>query len=255
MQKEKAHTPLLFLLALPVAAFAPAGCMQPWDSMAADGTKNAPPPAPDDFHTRVIETPAIGIVSGGMTSTYPCERTRFQLFNEDAELAPLGILVQECSGCHGPAGGPVAGFNFILDTAALINPDNVTKIVNAGLPFVVPGDPEHSMIYVRMQSQAMPPNTPGVTNSVTPSPTDIPATPSQTSVVYEWIAHCLNADRPQGSSGTGSSPAGGSGGASGAGTGGGTGGAIGAGGMSGGTGAGGRGGRAGRGAGGAGGGA
>lgn len=243
MQKMKEHTPLSFLLVLPMTVFVTGGCMQPFDAMAADGTKNAPPQPPEDFHTRVIETPAIDIVSGGMTSTNPCERTRFQLFNEDEELAPLGVLVQECSGCHGPAGGPVANFNFILDTAALIDPANVTKIVNAGSPFVVPGDPEHSMIYIRMQSEAMPPNTPGVTNSVTPSPTDIPATTSQTSLVYTWIADCLNAGRPRDSNGAGGSSGGGSGGDSGGGTGGATG--TGGMGMGGGTVAGGRGGRGG----------
>jgi hypothetical protein len=202
---------------------APSACTQPLDASAADGTKNAPPAPPEDFHTRVIETPAIGIVSDGPTSTHPCERTQFQLFNADAEAGPVGILVQECSGCHGEGGNAHPGFTDILDVASLINPERLSTGIVKGMRLVIPGDPEHSLLYQRMFDGAMPPSLPGV--QVVPEPENVPATTSETSVVQEWILHCLGVSGPPSAGGTGgetgagdgaggSSGSGGSGGAS-----------------------------------------
>lgn len=226
-----------------LATFAAAGCMQPWDSMAADQTKAeaAKPPVPDDFHTRVIETPAIDVFSGGTTATYPCERTTFQVFNEDPELGTPGILFQECAGCHGGGFTALAGFDFILDVATLIDPATVSTGITKGKRLVIPGDPDNSYLFQRMRDGEMPPM--GLQGNFDPAPLNVPATTSEASVIYEWIAHCLNASVTQPSD---------TGGGTGGDSGGGAGGASGTGGM-GVTGAGGRGGRGGRAAGGAGG--
>jgi hypothetical protein len=163
--------------------------------MADYGTRNMEPEEEGgEGPGRIIETPSIGIISEGRTATYPCERTQFQLFNEDDEegTVPLGIFVQECSGCHGAGGNKVPGYDFILEVATLIDPTTVSKGIVKGQRLVIPGDPDGSYLFQRMMNGEMPPPA-GVPENTDPAPLNVPATPAEASLVYEWIAHCLNA--------------------------------------------------------------
>lgn len=174
-----------------------AGCTQPWNSKAADGVKNAVA-VNEHAHSRHVGTPPIEISSGtGRVSSDPCERLRFLLLNEDRAAGPLGMFTHECAiSCH-PRENPGQGLS-ILDVAKLVDPENTApngSSCGAGARYIIPGDPDNSCIYRKMLSDYTPPPAAAQTFAGTPDkiPYSMPATASEASLVYSWIANCLGA--------------------------------------------------------------
>jgi hypothetical protein len=159
------------------------------------------PPAPQDPSmqpTTAILPSALPIDTSiddtETTTDDPCVKTR-----QDK----TDILKAYCAPCH--SGATAIGlppWNFVLDDDKL-----VTEVwVREGQPaqrFVIPGDPDHSAIYVRA----------AIIGDMPPQPTDLgtPRNPkpslSDLSVLREWIMHCA-----PGAPATGGGGAGGGGG-------------------------------------------
>lgn len=193
----RSRAPLFVLLPLTVVGLG--ACSQPWNSNAADDVKNAVEPNEHE-HSRHVDTPVIEISSGtGIITTDPCERLRFQLLNEDEGAGPMGILAHECAlQCH-TRENPQQGLS-ILDVAALVDPGNTApngSACGAGKNYIVPGDPDNSCIFRRMADGQMPPLNAAQTFAGTPEkiPWLLPASTSEASMVYSWIAGCLGAQQ------------------------------------------------------------
>jgi len=156
-------------------------CVQP----VQDGawTPTAPPnPAPQ--LTTDIEPSALPIGTNidddTQTTDDPCVKTR----QDKTE-----ILTAYCARCH--SGATAVGlppWDFVLDDQKLVS----EQWIREGQPaqrFAIPGDPEHSAIYVRL----------AIVGDMPPQPTDLgtPRNPqpslSDVSVLREWIMHCLPA--------------------------------------------------------------
>jgi hypothetical protein len=103
------------------------------------------------------------------------------------------ILEQSCARCHG-GGNPGARqgappFDCVLDTESLIAKVSVTaKDPDTSLParFLVPGDPDHSRIYLRpLHGEMPPPDVVGLPPNPRPTVSDL-------SVLRHWIASCVS---------------------------------------------------------------
>lgn len=134
----------------------------------------------------VTETPPIQTRDGSTDD--PCVQTTQQAYR---------IRETFCSSCHAPPAS-FGGFNFILDDAKLVDPtvgisnktrDDAGKLVR----LIIPGDPDNSWIYQRVQhtlaaprGQMPPLNTdPTLPQNPRPSVSDI-------SVLREWIENCAS---------------------------------------------------------------
>jgi hypothetical protein len=152
-------------------------CFQELDSGADSETAKA---GASHGPTTAIEASAlpIGITAEDeqQTTTDPCAKTR----RDKTE-----ILTAYCASCHGaqPAQG-LPPWDFVLDDARLLQ----EVWARTGQPdqrFVIPGDPDHSALYVRAATD-MP-----------PIPTDVgtPRSPGMTasdlSVLRHWISECM----------------------------------------------------------------
>lgn len=186
---------LLFALLSTTLAGGLGGCTQPWNEGAANDVKNAEE-VDEHEHSRHVDTPVIEISSGtGIITTDPCERLRFQVLNEDEAVGPLGVLTHECGiQCH-TRDNPVQGLS-ILDVATLVDPENTTPASSGcgdGGRYIIPGDPDNSCVFRRMADGLEPPADAAETFADSPEliPFLIPASTSQTSMVYSWIANCL----------------------------------------------------------------
>jgi hypothetical protein len=186
MRSRRART--LSLLALLVSASA--GCFQEIDSRASSETNGTAPVAALP-HTIDLMTPPIGITPGGdgETTDDACEAV---------SVRALDVLAANCAGCHGGGPGQNLGqppFNFVLDVAKLLTAVSGTvKDPSTMQPvrFLVPGDPDHSRLYVRMFRREMPPgDIVGLPNNPNrPTVSDV-------SLVRHWIAHCLGANEAE----------------------------------------------------------
>jgi hypothetical protein len=138
-----------------------------------------------------VQTPAIGAAAdknGDVTATAAsaCDKVR-----QDA----AAIRMRVCSGCHGLAGAQGAPLTFILDDSKLINGKSRSS-TNAGKTYVIPGDPDSSLIYRRA----------AIVRDMPPGSTDVRYSSSSLSisdcsVLREWILNCTGA--PPASTGTG----------------------------------------------------
>ena len=152
---------------------------------------------PDAGRTIALDTPAIALPDGGVAED-ACAATNAQA---------IDVLRKNCARCHGGANaGARQGqppFDFVLDIDRLTSAVSGTVRDAAGKPvrFLVPGEPDHSRIYVRIAMGEMPP----------PDVIGLPANPrpsvSDLSVLREWITNCLGV-MPSGAAGGagGSSP-------------------------------------------------
>jgi hypothetical protein len=113
----------------------------------------------------------------GGTSTKPCENIVDRAYQ---------IRKTYCAPCHAPPAG-MGGFNYVLDDQQLATSTSASYMDSSGhfLRMVVPGDPEGSWVYHRIESGAMPPSLPPPAMSP-PRPTI-----SDISVLYFWILTCL----------------------------------------------------------------
>jgi hypothetical protein len=127
------------------------------------------------------QTPPIFLADGG-TTLDPCA---------EVEEAANAVRQTYCATCH-QAPADQAGINFILDDAQLVGALSQSATDDAGRPLhlVVPGDPTHSYLYMRVAQGmgagkgGMPPLTmPGYPTIVRPTPADL-------SVLYSWILAC-----------------------------------------------------------------
>ena len=160
------------------------GCFQELDSRASSETAAASAP-PSDMHTVDLMTPPIGITSGdnGQTTDDACAAVTF---------VAMSILRANCAACHGGGPGQNLGqppFDFVLDVNRLLMATSATvkdPVTMKPVRFLVPGDPDHSRVYVRMFKREMPPgDIVGLPNNPNrPTISDI-------SLMRQWITNCL----------------------------------------------------------------
>lgn len=91
------------------------------------------------------------------------------------------ILSNDCGACH--SSGYNGNLNRVMDYHGLVNVEASSKY--PGLFYVVPGDPENSLLYERIITREMPPTSSDVTSQL-PRPSV-----SDTSILYEWIKSCV----------------------------------------------------------------
>jgi hypothetical protein len=162
------------------------GCFQTLDTTASSGSPVTPPePEKEGGLSTVIlpGPPPFGFFDPNgeiVTSDEPCDATRAQA---------SAILTKHCADCHGGrtpgerAGNPP--FDFVLDPVKLAN--TFTQNTTPPMRFVLPGDPNHSRLYVRARLGEMPP----------PAQMQLPRpTVSDVSVLHYWISYCLGAKPP-----------------------------------------------------------
>lgn len=224
----------LWVLSLAVVG----SCFQPVDPTASSGRQAAiDNMRPENFTpmtTIEMEDPAIRLVTEedpdagvlpSAVTTDPCAKT---------EHDKTEILTAYCGQCHdaartqAPSGVPT--FSFVLNDDLLISTTVPREGQLSPQPFVMPGSPSESLLYVRVSNRTMPPADKQLGVASIPAPTA-----SDIAVLAEWIAHCAPGAPPRGKStpppaGTGGSGPASTGGASGTGGTSGTGGATGTGG-------------------------
>jgi mono/diheme cytochrome c family protein len=177
------------LLSVFLCAIGATACFQTLDTTASSGSPVTPPEEPksDAGLTTVIlpGPPPFGFFDPNgeiVTSEEPCDATRAQA---------NAILTKNCADCHGGrtpgerAGNPP--FDFVLDPVKLTS--TFTQNTTPPMKFVVPGDPDHSRLYVRARLGEMPP----AAQMQLPRPTV-----SDISVLHHWISYCLGASPPSG---------------------------------------------------------
>ena len=131
--------------------------------------------------TTSLDTPAIELdFEGEDTTRDPCVITTAQATE---------ILTQSCAPCHAPPAS-MGSFNSILDFPKLVTvTSNTTNdpdtLLRARL--VVPGNPDGSRLYRRVQAGEMPPQ------RMPPLPRP---TTSDISILRTWITSCLPAVDP-----------------------------------------------------------
>lgn len=168
---------------LVVSAPLVSACFQKLDSDAAEGG-GASVAAPGTSHTVALDTPPIELDDGSSTAD-PCIATT---------ASAMAVLGHYCAPCHGGSSpGARQGqppFDFVLDVGRLESAVSATvkdPITHEPVRFLVPGDPDHSRIYLRAYKGEMPP----------PDLVGLPPTPRPTvsdlSVLRAWIASCLGA--------------------------------------------------------------
>jgi hypothetical protein len=189
-------------------------------SGGAPGTSGGPPDEPETFST-VLETPPIEFTLPDGTpssTTDPCESMSAQVTTR---------LLKNCAGCHGGrTDGERRGqppFDYVLNNEKLIAarsssvPDPLAPPANQipgtvsfqGMRFLVPGDPDHSRIYVRAKAGVT-----GIDAGGMP-PADVVGLPanknrmtvSDVSLIRQWILDCV--EEPEGGGGEGGAAGGG----------------------------------------------
>jgi len=191
-----AVSPIVFLCAAAATA-----CFQTLDTTASSGSPVTPPETESDGGLSTVILPGpppFGFYDPNgniVTSDEPCDATRTQA---------NAILTKNCADCHGGrtpgerAGNPP--FDFVLDVVKLTT--TFTPNTTPPMRFVVPGDPDHSRLYVRARLGEMPP----IAQMELPRPTV-----SDLSVLREWISNCLGTKPPPVNSGADAGGRGGSG--------------------------------------------
>jgi hypothetical protein len=125
-----------------------------------------------------LDTPAIELDDRGTTTRDPCVATTLQARE---------ILTENCSECHAPPGA-AGGFNSILDFPTLMTATSGTvtdPITGEPVRLLIPGQPDQSRLYVRVQRGEMPPlGDPSLSRRPRP-------TTSAISILRTWISSCL----------------------------------------------------------------
>jgi formylglycine-generating enzyme required for sulfatase activity len=122
------------------------------------------------------------------------------------EQESLAIRTKYCAACHSPGTNPSAPFHNILDDQVLPDGGGGTLLTQTGALLdpttgqypllVVPGDPDHSLLYERVAAGTMPPRAAsGQQPNLLPTASDI-------SILRSWI-FCLGGLSPTGSGGDG----------------------------------------------------
>jgi hypothetical protein len=195
----------VLMLSMPIVA---GSCIQPVDPDATKDVAGAVVRKPDftPMTTIVPTERPIQLApgdDGGMTAD-PCEKTKS---DKDA------ILKVFCGNCHdlGDKSLGLPPFGFLLDDQALVSTTIMKEGSTTPQPFVMPGSPSQSLLYVRVATRTMPPEPKGL-DSALPAPTL-----SDISVLSEWITHCVPGAPPANGTGGATAPSNGTGGSSGSG--------------------------------------
>jgi hypothetical protein len=180
------------LVALGLVVASLGACFQELDSGASSAQTSVDPNAPV-MHTVDLMTPAIGLPAGSgpvMETDDACMATT---------VRATAILTTMCAPCHGGGPGQNLGqppFDYVLDVAKLLTAVSSTvkdPVTMQPVRFLVPGDPDHSRIYVRMFKREMPP---GDVVGLPPNPNR--PNVSDISVIRQWIGHCLGTQASDG---------------------------------------------------------
>jgi hypothetical protein len=174
-----------------VGSAALAGCFQEIDSGASSASTSATPTSPPT-HTVDLTTPAIGFgaQADAQQTDDPCTATTFHA---------MATLRAACAPCHGGGPGQNLGqppFDYVLDVSKLLTAVSSTvkdAVTMQPVRFLVPGDPDHSRVYVRMFKREMPP---GDVVGLPLNPNR--PTVSDVSVIRQWISHCLGTNASDG---------------------------------------------------------
>ena len=167
------------------------GCFQEIDSGASSASTTTTLTGPPT-HTVDLMTPAIGFGSqiDAQETDDPCTATTFHA---------MATLRAACAPCHGGGPGQNLGqppFDYVLDVGKLLTAVSSSvkdPVTMQPVHFLVPGDPDHSRLYVRMFRREMPP---GDVVGLPPNPSR--PTVSDVSVIRQWIAHCLGTNARDG---------------------------------------------------------
>ncbi len=175
-------------LVLVLGSLATVGCWQQLDSNASSGLTTAAVD-PDagiggPFPTNVT-TPLIAVKSDPKSGD-PLSTTEDPCVKTIADA--LAIRTRACTLCHEastPTGKALGDpLNHILEDDMIINVKS-TSLANSGKTYVIPGDPDNSLIYHRVAvAQDMPKPPPDATTAA------IPFSISEMSVIRSWIM-CL----------------------------------------------------------------
>lgn len=170
-------------LSLLLSACFLAGCFQEVDPGLSAAVRT-----PDGGHTQSTTTPPIALDPSDptRTTTRACDRTTEQA---------TAILTDTCASCHGGrAPGEDEGeppFDYVLNFGRLVTARSA-KVADpdkpsCGMHFVVPGEPDRSLLYRMVVSTPpqMPPPT-SAAGSALPMPTV-----SDMSILRTWIEDCL----------------------------------------------------------------
>jgi hypothetical protein len=186
------------------------GCFQKLDQNAAsEGATIAVsvPGSPSGAPFKILlDTPQIGVTANPEgdpidETTNPCDKVK-----HDA----LAVRTTNCAGCHDGPSAPGSPLTFILDDNSLAT---MTSSSNnyMGQRYVVPGNPEGSLLYKRAV----------IVRDMPPAPSDIrnmsnQITISDASILREWILNCMGPSTGGGAGGATGTTTGGAGGTSGA---------------------------------------
>ena len=173
----------LLLLCAPLAS----ACFQPVDESATNGTIAAgnAPPAPTDpvTTTSVPDEPAGTLVDG----TEVKEGSGCGVTDDQA----MDILNTSCAGCH-TGSQPISGIPEldIMDLSGTKTGLAVGQgFAGKNIRYLIPGDPEKSLIYFRMVQGSMP----KPASDINAIQVRIP-TPSDFSLLNAWIKLCIGRD-------------------------------------------------------------
>jgi hypothetical protein len=187
LPRSRALCLIVCLGAVPALA---GGCFQKVSSSASNGRGQRDPNA---IPSTVIEPSAPPIETDpddeSVTATDPCQKTRAD---------KTDILKAYCARCHdGPTSSGLPQFDFVLDDSALLTRQWVRE-GQSPQRFVIPGDPEHSVLYTRV---ALIGDMPAQPSDVATPRNPVPS-PSDVSVLYEWILDCTGPSEGRGSGST-----------------------------------------------------
>jgi hypothetical protein len=165
------------LLALAGALAALTGCFQELDSGADRETSSTPLSGGASTVILPADLPIeLNPEDETQTTDDPCVKTRRD---------KTQILTAFCASCHsGPGSRGLPPFDFVLDDKKLVS-QVWSRVGQPDQRFVIPGDPDHSALYLRATSD-MPPIPTDLGTKRTPAPSW-----SDLSLLREWIAHCL----------------------------------------------------------------
>jgi hypothetical protein len=166
---------------LVLAAALAAGCWQKVDdgsvgTLPCDFGSVCPPPADGTIPAKIVTPPIL--LADGSTTTDPCIKVR-----QDASA----IRQAHCALCHeGPDGSSIQGkpLYHILSDSYLSN--RAASMAYPGQMYAVPGDPDHSLVYIRAAVAVDMPKK--ITDTADPYFTSL----SEDSVLREWITHCMD---------------------------------------------------------------
>jgi len=180
----------LWRLAALCAPMALAACFQEIDSSATQGTRTPPP---------VVELPPGCVEGDPCATTFTQEHPIGTLINgetatEDSACAvtikqAMDVIETSCVGCHAGATPQVEGFDITDLMGTKTSFAHGQTFAGKKLRYLIPGDPDKSLIYYRIEKGSMP--------KAAQDPSGIQVrqpTLSDISLLNGWIKFCIGVD-------------------------------------------------------------